>query len=65
MEANQKVQEINVKLNKCERKSEIKSKSESWYMYQRLKKQKSSQIVIVLIINMYWYFIWKRGQHGS
>ena len=33
MEANQKVQEINVKLNKCERKSEIKSKSESWYMY--------------------------------
>ena len=33
MEANQKVQEINVKLNKYKRESEIKSKSESWYMY--------------------------------
>ena len=33
MEANQKVQEDNVKLNECKPKSEIKSRSESWYMY--------------------------------
>ena len=33
MEANQKVQEDNVKLNECKPKSEIKSTSESWYMY--------------------------------
>ena len=30
MEASQKVQEINIKLNECKRKSEIKSKYKSW-----------------------------------
>ena len=30
MEANQKVQEINIKLNECKPKSEFKSKYKSW-----------------------------------
>ena len=39
-------------------------KSKSQYVLE-VEKQKSPQIVSVLIINMYWYFSWKRGQHGS
>ena len=64
MGANQKVQEINVKLNECEPKSEIKSRSKSWYVLE-VEKQKSSQIGSVLTVNLFWYFSWKRGQHGS
>ena len=64
MEANQKVQEINVKLNECKPKSEIKSRSKSWYVLE-VEKQKSSQIGSVLTVNLFWYFSWKRGQHGS
>ena len=64
MGANRKVQEINVKLNECEPKSEIKSRSKSWYVLE-VEKQKSSQIGSVLTVNLFWYFSWKRGQHGS
>ena len=52
MEANQKVQEINVKLNECKPKSEIKSRSKSWYVLE-VEKQKSSQIGSVLTVNLF------------
>ena len=52
------------KLNECKPKSEIKSRSKSWYVLE-VEKQKSSQIGSVLTVNLFWYFSWKRGQHGS
>ena len=44
--------------------SNLGCKSKSRYVLE-VEKQKSSQIVSVLTINVYWYFSWQRGQHGS